>query len=438
VCSAKYEDPTLLAYKRQKVTRPSQFINCFIVMALRRKNARRPKRSKVYRRGRVARRRLQPSFQGVVPQSLHTRFSAVGKRRRTGPFSATGSRSAYGGAGSATLHKRRKVPAPVRAITELSKSRRSVYMQKYNLSRVVHVLTNNITTRFQLISNFDTNVGAQFLDNFANSTSGSISMPMVIVDCGSLYQPYTYPDETSNAVVSRPFWSGGTSATVPLGMESLVGQNPDGTVSGDVGFQTEKADLNNPVPFSDAVLNWVNLRMNLYGQRKRTTKFVITVFQVTDEDVDPVHGDPDNLDRKALFQYLERPFIYSNLQQDSSLKKTGMRIIKEFTYNVAPMTSIDLNTTTGNIHEANLHIKINKRMEYLYNKAGTAMLPHAQEDGLDFNRILPSNSLHQSPRPKQNVFIAIRAFAPVRVSESSADDSPSFDVIIRRNMTTVN
>lgn len=407
-------------------------------MAARRRHVRRPTRSKVYRRGRVSRRRLQPSFQGVVPQSLHTRFSAVGKRRRTAPFSATGSRSAFGGSATTTRFKRKRT-APVSAMQELTKSTKRVRIQKYSMARVVDTSVNHYVSRFQLLSNFDTNVGAEWISNREQS-GGSIVMPMVIFDLGSQLQPsLALPGPPA---LSIPYWLT-TSPTAPLGVFHIPGQNADGTTSGNVTFQQENSDA--ALPFrtnvTRGVLDWVSLRLNLYGQRKRTTKFVVTIFQITDDEVDPINGDSSNVDRKALFQYLERPFIFSNLQQDWKGKRTGMKVIKEFTYNVAPMTSIDLNTTTGNIHEANIKVQINKKMDYMYTKANnpTAILGHTQLDGLDYNDTTSVNSLHQSPMPKQNVFVAVRAFAPIRTyyeeGGPQANDSPSFDVIVRRGFT---
>lgn len=415
-------------------------------MAFRRKAIRR-KRSKVYRRGRVSRRRLQPSSVNIIPQALHTRFSAVGKRRRTGPFSGTGPRSSYGAA-AYTQTKSRKRTAPVNAMQELTKSTKRVRMQKYKMSRVVRATVNSIVSRFQLLSNFDTNVGARYLDNY-QYTTGAVGMPMCIFDLGSISQPsLAIP---APAALSQPFWTGsGPSAN--LSLEKVIGQNPDGTTSTVYDFQFENniraLSYGAPptAPTNDtptAILDWVSLRLNLYGQRNRTTKFVVTIFQITDDEVDPINGDSNGLDRKALFQYLERPFIFSNLQQDWKGKKTGFKTIKEFTYNVAPMTSIDLNTTTGNIHEANIKVQINKRLDYSYTKSGASILGHTQLDGLDYNQNLAINSLYQSPKPKQNVFVAIRAFAPVRTYQGavspqlprSAENCPSFDVIVRRGMT---
>jgi len=391
----------------------------------------------------VSRRRLQPSFQGVVPQSLHTRFSAVGKRRRTAPFSATGPRSAFGGSATTTRFKSKRT-APVSAMQELTKSTKRVRIQKYSMARVVDTSVNHQVSRFQLISNFDTNVGAAWISNY-EATGAAVHMPMAIFDLGSQLQPsLAIPGPPA---MVQPYWAT-SSGSAPLGMFHIPGQNADGTTSGVTHFQYESSEATLPhhTNVTHAVLDWVSLRMNLYGQRKRTTKFVVTVFQITDDEVDPINGDSTNVDRKALFQYLERPFIFSNLQQDWKGKRTGMKVIKEFTYNVAPMTSIDLNTSTGNIHEANIKVQINKRMDYVYTKSNnspfsvnpTAILPHTQLDGLDYNDTSSVNSLHQSPKPKQNVFVAVRAFAPVRTYEEdgqNANDSPSFDVIVRRGFT---
>ncbi|AYP28772.1 MAG: putative capsid protein [Cressdnaviricota sp.] len=402
-------------------------------MAARRKHASRPKRSKVYRRGRVPRRRLQSGSRLVVPQALHARFSGVAsKRRRTGPFSVTGSRSAYGGAGSAPA-TRRKRSAPVNAMQELTKSKRRLTLGKYKMSRVVSSLVNHRIERFENISNFDTNVGSFYIDN-QQTTAGAVNLPMYIIDLGSLTQPVM---ATASPALYRAGWTSLTK-TADLQLTSCAGTTADGT-STSANWQVELSDKATASSFDSAIINWVQLKLNLYGQRKRTTKFQITAFQVTQEEVDPVSGLVSNLDRKALFQYLERPYIFSNLQQDLGRKKTGIKILKEWTYNVAAMTSIDLNTTTGNIHEACIDFKINKKMNYNQNSAAN-ILDHAQGDGIDFtvSDATAVGGLTQQPRPKQNVYVAIRAFAPVRCvgdATSNSGDSPSMDIIIRRSLS---
>jgi len=329
--------------------------------------------------------------------------------------------------------KRQRTSPTVNAMQELTKSRKKVNMGKYNMSRVVNSIVNHRVERFQLLSNFDTNVGASFLSNMG-IVDGQVYSPMYFIDCGSLTQPVM---GTGPPVLYRAGWAS-TAAGADLIFPAINGQNPNGGNTGVDAWQIETTDKATASSFDSMILNWINLRINLYGQRKRTTKFLITVFQVNDEEVDPVTGLNSNVDKKALFQYLERPFIFSNLQQDQKRKKTGIRVIKEFTYNVAPMTTIDLNTTTGNIHEANVNIKINKRMDYIYNVDGN-MLPHAQIDGLDYtvSSATAATGLHINPRPKQNVYMCIRAFAPVRVvaGEEQADDCPSFDIIVRRSVS---
>jgi len=349
-----------------------------------------------------------------------------GFKRRAQPMSTT------------TLKRRRT--APVNAVTTLSKSKKRVYMQKYKLSRVVNATVNHKIDRFQAISNFDTNYGALWVSNSSNG--GVTNMPMLLIDCGSITQ-------VLGGTISRvpcvytPQWADQTAGS-GLAMIPMGGADPNGDYVGHTYFQPEND--NDKLPYTQetyptGILDWVNLRVNLYGQRNRSTKFVITVFQITDDEVDPLSSPTTNTDKKALFQYLERPFIYSNLQQDNIKKKTGYRIIKEFTYNVAPMTTVDLNTTTGNIHEANIHVKINKRMDYSYVKNDNQIIPHAIEDGQDWTLtgVVDGSvqSLHNFPKPKQNVWVSIRAFAPIRtgIEVRNASDSPSVDLIVRRGMT---
>jgi len=400
---------------------------------MKRRFVRRGRGRRVSKRGRrvVKRgRRLQTKGVGAYGNVRRRRFAGgLAASFGAAQLALQGVRSSYN-----RLKRKRTTSAPVTAMQELSKSRKSLRMGSYKMSRVVNSLVNKRVERFQLLSNFDTNVGAHWIDN-ASLGTGEVLMPMSIIDCGSIHQ--TVVSISPPAVFTVPYWENATAAAGVRNF-TLQSQMPDGTTAPDNGWQIEYADeFKNIHPTVDSmILNWVDLRLNLYGQRKRTTKFQITVFQCTDEEVDPITGEVNNVDRRALYQYLTRPFIYSNLQQDFKLKKTGIKIIKDFVYNVAPMTSIDLNTSTGNIHEANIHVKINKTMNYMYNKEAQ-MLPHAQADGLDYSSFDHGTAVHSHPRPKQNVYIAIRAFAPIRVTAETrtANDCPSFDVICRRSIS---
>jgi len=401
---------------------------------------RRVSRRKNVRRKFVSRGRRMQS-QTTMPL-YYRRKSAMALSQRLRGAVSRGFKRRGQPASTTSVKRRRSVSAPVNVMQQLSKSKKSVRMQNYKLSRVVNATINQKIDRFQRISNFDTNVGALFCSNASNGAA--TYLPMIIIDLGSI-------EQLIGGVVSRApnvysaQWSDQTvNASINLIPEG--GSNPDGSFTGQTYFQPE--DNNDKLPFtaetySTALLDWVNIRANLYGQRNRTTKFVITVFQITDDEVCPVSGSASNLDKKALFQYLERPFIYSNLQQDNIKKKTGYKVIKEFTYNIQPMTTIDLNTITGNIHEANIHLKINKRMDYSYTRNVDQIIPHGIEDGQDWTltgvdgTTGTTKTIHNLPKPKQNVYVSIRAFAPIRtgIEVRSAADSPSVDLLVRRGMT---
>ena len=392
---------------------------------------RRVSRRKNVRRKFVSRGRRMQS-QTTMPLYYRRKSAMALSQRLRGAVSRGFKRR--GQPASTTSVKRRRPSAPaMNYLTELSKSKKKVYMGKYNLSRVVNTAVNHSIERWQSISNFDNDNGAQWISN-AVTDGGQIFLPMMIIDCGSIQQPEL--GGVRPPAVYAPYWASALN-TAAIDLLPVAGQNSDGGTVGSVtGFQDENDNAHIPtaaVSHPTAILDWVNLRVNLYGQRVRTTKFVITVFQVTDDEVDPVSASSANLDKKALFQYLERPFIYSNLQQDNKIKKTGYKVIKEFTYNVAPMQSTDLNVLTGNIHEANIHVKINKKMDYIYTKNEAQLIPHGQEDGKDYTNA-NYTALHQAPKPKQNVYIMIRAFAPTRttVPLRSSSQSPSLDVIVRR------
>jgi len=354
------------------------------------------------------------------------------KRRNFGPMAgaAAAAGAAFEGLRRGYNSLRKRKPPTVNAITELSRSKKKFKINNYKLSRVVAVIKNRRVERFQGLSNFDTNVGYYYVGNHQSGTD--IRCPMIIYDLGSINQPVLL----SNATVAHRLRWDGVASTANCIPDALVGTVPDASSTSNT-WQVEFQDKSSNSSFDSATLDWVQVKANLYGQRKRTTKFAITFFTVAEDDLDPVHGPIGDTDRRAMLQYMERPYIYSNLQQDASLKKHGLRIIKEFVYNIDPMTSIDLNTSTGKIHEAVINIQINKKMEYIWTSTGN-MIGHNQPDGQDFEEFGDAalEGLHKNPRGSKNVFMAIRAFSPIRTTDlENADDSPSLDIILRRGMT---
>lgn len=415
-------------------------------MYRRKKTSRRSRRVKTRRTSLAKRRR---------PYSKRSVSRKRGSRRRL--LKSNGMTNALKMAGAATAllsnmytpsqtvtetGRKRKSTTVAHATQELSRSKRSIRIKPYSLKKVLSCISDKRVERFQGLSNFDTNVGYTFIDNYVNSVDNQeVESPMLIFNLGQIYQP-TLGEECR--VCTKHVWQDSTPLAQSFG-SVITGQTADGT-SVSPNWQIEHNDK-----FSSShdsiILNWISVRLNLYGARNRTTRFTVTFFKVKDERTDVSKlGNPGWASSDPEFQNniqaYERPYIFSNIQQDAFGKKKGnWKIIKEFNYVIEPSNTFDLNTTTGKIHEANIFLKVNEKLDFLYADQEQT-LGHLVADGVDFVSESTLNSLHTQPVMTQNIFMMIRAFAPERCYKAGgppptrgAGVSPSIDFLIRRGMT---
>lgn len=376
---------------------------------------RRSRRVKTRRSGvgkRSSRRRLQGVKRPLVGAAAAARAGAVAlegyiKRRR------------FAG--------RVKRTRTVQARNELSRSVKLLTLAKKSIRKDISNLLKSRLERWQGITNFDTDGGYFKLRNYQD-VSNNVFMPINIFDLSC---------KQATGVGYQPYWIG-TASTADIGMQSMTPQNTSGA-AGTNQFYNEVEDDAAVIPNDECLLDWVNIRLNLYGARKRTTIFKIAFFRCIDEQSDPIDGASTHVNKKILFDELQRPLIYSNLQQRPNIQtKRVIRWIKSYTYVVAPVTSIDLNTTVGNIHEANIKLRVNSMMKYDWSSDGTAdLLGHAQADGDDFIARTTASNQPRVERSKR-LYMMISAFAPERSTTEALDTSidPSYDIIIRRSVTT--
>lgn len=400
----------------------------------------------MYRRKRAPRRRSR---------RVKTRRSSLGRRKLLGKRWRPGGTTArlFGAAAAAAsnyvsqsrtstkqLRRRKRSTVLNSSMQELTRSKRKISTKRYSLNKIVNCIADKRIERFQGITNFDTNTGYWFLGN-NKEANGVVNMPLAIFNLGCLNQP------TLGVFPSVMVGHGWTSElqTAAATVSSAQGQQPDGTALS-AYWQIEHNDKFSSTHDS-AIIDWVSVKLNLYGARDRTTRFTVTFFKVKDEDTDPgpafvtpswSTADPQYQNN---IQAYERPYIYSNLQIDAADKKKGnWKIIKEYNYIVDPQTSTDLNTTTGKIHEANIFLRLNEKMTYLYPEdVSAATIPHTAADGADYVNSNVYQMLHSNPRPLENIYMMVRAFAPIRTGTGyaarTAGNTPSMDFIVRRQMT---
>jgi len=314
--------------------------------------------------------------------------------------------------------------------------------KKLTVPRLNKLLQAGMSTqvyRFQNITNFDTNVGAFALGNWSFA-DGAILSPYHVYDLTSFNNRSTY------APGRYMGWLNATAAS-PIVRYTLPGQTPTGANDTSGVWQIEqKGGLNPTTSFPNAtkfIHNWTDVRILFYGARVRTTRFDVMFLRVKDEYANLFQGAVSNTELRELCQYIERPSIYSPLQSltGANISKK-ISIVKKFTYYISAAQTTDVDTSVGKTKEARIFLRHDKlyNTEYKHwNEDGTNVLPHAQEDGLDFDSDVNN---HNHPWFSSQLFMVVRAFAPQRVagktvypSAADANVDPSYDIIIRNSVS---
>jgi len=336
------------------------------------------------------------------------------------------------------------VSNPYAGGNDYTRSKRTVGRYKkptvQRLNRLVQVGMNNQIYRFQNITNFDTNTGAFPLANWQFTNNSTVS-PFHVYDLTSL------PNNAAQAPGKYYGWTDLTSAANVVRFP-LPGQTAAGAADASGHWQIENkggvnATSTNPNA-SKMVHNWSDVRLLLYGARKRTTRFDIMFFRVADEFSNLHYANVSNPELKELCQYIERPAIYTPLQSLTGAHITKkIRMIKSFTHYISASQTTDVDTSVGKTKEVRIFLRHGKvyNLDYKHwNEDGTTVLPHAQEDGIDYEQ---DTKQHNHPWYSSQVFMVIRAFAPERVagktaypSTADANVDPSYDIIIRNSVST--
>lgn len=196
-----------------------------------------------------------------------------------------------------------------------------------------------------------------------------------------------------------------------------------------------------------------------YGARQTNTRFTLELMCPTVEYGDPYFqmSSLGDLSNTASFGYRwynqvcsfwqnkARPLttsaiagrIYPNL-------KPVMRVIKKWTYDIHPATTIERDDTP-NSRVVNLSIRDGRMLDYAwptvagaYNAANTSLTAGIDDLNLNVNRFIPRTTtaamFDTSPRPLQRWYLVISASNPTPTVSGSAtvDVTPSYDMLYRR------
>jgi len=288
--------------------------------------------------------------------------------------------------------------------------------------------------RVQGLSQFDTSTGFYPLAN-RNNGSGMISLPMHVWDI-TCSPNVTQPGNT--IIVPDVGYSctmgvvGGSNASA--GVNTINSQNPDGATIFTAAAQYENISGGyDDLPKRKLFHEWTSIKLNLYGVRKRATKYLVQLVTVKDEGADFITGNSSNLEKLKLYDYLARPFMYNNLNSGDPQSKSKIKIHKTYETIIGPTTLDEVGGATATPHMQTLNWFIRHNTVRRYDWSRGAIPATLTNAGFDQEIGVNSTRVH----PERRIYLMVRALSPeVRASaddRAAADpqSEPSYDCVIR-------
>lgn len=295
--------------------------------------------------------------------------------------------------------------------------------------------------RVQGITQYDTTTGwfpLRLIKNAANEQE----LPLHVWDLTAHpnYEANTYTSPHVGFVAKKAT----TAATAAVSFDPVyVGtQNANGVVTTNntmLRIENSFDENGQPASLRKSFHHWSHIKLNLYGVRKRATRYVVQLVMVKQEFADFISAAGTNQEKQKLVDYLVRPFIWSNLNQSDPQTLSMIKILKTYEVIIDPITTDEYAgaSSVPHIQTVNWFVKHNRVRRYDWSRGQAASTdPGAVYDdesavpGYLSTRVDPSN----------RVYLMIRAMAPEqRTAEFNAAidpiTDPSYDLIIRQKFS---
>lgn len=225
---------------------------------------------------------------------------------------------------------------------------------------------------------------------------------------------------------------------------TLASIDSAGTVLGNTNLQFENTSTVSRAyddPFRKAWHEYTNLKMNLYGVAGRSTRYLVQVVQFKDGTVDPITGAGTNVEKKKLFDYLVRPFMYNNLNVPDPKGKQYVKVLNSYEITLDRPEGLSTTESQPNIHTLNMFINHNRVRRYDWLGLSTPLEPGGpgwdQENGVGYETRVD---------PDYRIYLLIRAFNSVEellqgdlqqtVQSYATATTPSYDLVLRQKFQT--
>lgn len=304
--------------------------------------------SRGFRGGRRG-RKLRGMSSGVTWGYAHPR-AGVSKKRSRSQSDIAGVSSVYSRARRGAEYSKKKYKTARRGARSKGKSVDRKLLAA-NVERIVYYFKG-------MDSDFDGAFGYYPLSRVVNPDTW-VDLPFYL---------YNVTAATNDGIQPVPFYRlrlNGTGNQIALLSEP--GQNSTGAVTFTTSLRDSPASTTNGVG-SRSYLDWLRVRMNLYGQRTRTTEVNVKLVTLDQKVFETSNAGsnvyiPETEPAQAFWKKLFRPYMSNPIAGGSSVNQFYMKTIASKKYMIDPTTTIE-NDPDSNIKTIDWFHRIGKVINY--------------------------------------------------------------------------
>lgn len=286
------------------------------------------------------------------------------------------------------------------------------------------------TTLFwRTINNPDTGSGSQYFSNYYTAGSAA-GMPCWVFELNSCYNIVS---EAAN--YASPAYVMTRAETPGIIWSAAQGQTAANALSSE--WQVERNSVGPNIitgtPLGAGILQWADIRLNLFGCKAQPTKVYIELCQF-DEEVIPSLGTNTDFNYVKFWDQQMRPFVFNDTFNQNSFGATKMKRVLDRKIIEFQPTSTTESDADPHMRTVKLFYRLNRFCNFTWKDSlsGGDNVTNAQltTPYMHTNQGDNQNRVH----PRARLFLMLRAVKFVRNTNYAAQtntDTPSFNIQMR-------
>lgn len=262
---------------------------------------------------------------------------------------------------------------------------------------------------------------------------GNVLTPLYMIDLNVVNQQ-GYTTVTNCAIRRMELTDAGSPTFV-----NQQGQASDVTVQNNYCWQNEDTvQLDGQVFFPRVQHDWYDIRLKLYGARRQAVKYQVSLIRFSKREFCPeetsIAGSTELNQRKAFWQSMVKPLVSNSILPGKTRSRSfGVKILKTATFNLPASRGDDLEPIPENV-DVRWFVRDGRILYYREGSnsenSDTAVFAQGWAPN---TATLGSGQITTRPPHWSRTYLMIRAtdMTTSRVLDDM-DDTPSFDVCIRR------